>query len=42
MDSLHYRLIFDVVNKNEIPEKNLLKVVKFQNLVEKCCNVSKI
>ena len=42
MDSLHYRLIFDLVNKNEIPEKNLLKVVKFQNLVEKCCTVSKI
>ena len=52
MDDLHYRQIFGVVKKNEIPEKNLLKVnskikiqneiVKFQNLVEKCCNVWKI
>jgi hypothetical protein len=25
----------------EIPRKNLSNVVKFQNLVEKCCNVCK-
>ncbi len=35
----HYRLIFDLdkINpdeKNEIPQKNLSKVVKFKNLVE--------
>ncbi len=42
MDKLYYRLTFYLVNKNEIPGKNLLKVVKFQNLVEKCCNVWKI
>ena len=35
MDNLHYRRTFDLDNKNEIPGKNLLKVVKFQNLVEK-------
>ena len=29
------------MKKNEIPEKNLSKVVKFQNLVGKCCNVRK-
>ncbi len=34
-DNFHHRLIFVLVNKNEIPGKNLLKVVKFQNLVEK-------
>ena len=33
---------FDLDNKNEIPGKNLLKVVNLQNLVEKCCNVCKI
>ena len=34
MDSLHvYRLIFDLVNSQK--DYNLLKVVKFQNLVEK-------
>ena len=36
MDNLHHRLIFDVgksMRKNEVPRKNLLKVVKFQNLV---------
>ena len=42
VDNLRYRLTFDLVNKNEVPGKNLLKVVKFQNLVEKCCNVWKI
>ncbi len=42
MDNLHYRLTFDPDNKNEIPGKNLLKVVNFQNLVEKCFNVWKI
>ena len=31
MDNLHYRLPFDQDNKNEIPRKNFLKVVKFQN-----------
>ena len=30
MDNLHYRLTFDLDNKNEIPGKNLLKVVKFK------------
>ena len=38
MDNLHYRLIFYIHNKNEIPRKNLLKVVKYQHLVEKCLN----
>ncbi len=37
MDSLHCRLIFDLDNKDEIPGKNFLKVVKFQNLIKKCC-----
>jgi hypothetical protein len=36
------RRTFDLENENEIPGKNLLKVVKFQNLVEKYCNVWKI
>ncbi len=39
VDNLHYRLIFYLDDKNEIPGKKLLKVVKFQNLVKKCCNV---
>ncbi len=39
MDNLHNRLIFDLVNKNQIRGKNLLKVIKFQKLVSKCCNV---
>ena len=34
MDNLHYRLTFDIDGGNEIPEKNLLKEVKSQNLVE--------
>ena len=40
----HYRQTFDLENEKEIPRKNLLKVaiVKFQNLVEKYCNVWKI
>ena len=42
MDNLHYRLTFDLDNEDEIPGKNLLKVVKFQNLFEKLCNVWKI
>ena len=44
MDNLHYRRTFDLENEKEIPGKNLLKVaiVKFQNLVEKYCNVWKI
>ena len=29
---MHYRLIFDLLNINAIPGKNLLKVVKFHNL----------
>ncbi len=33
MDNSHYRLTFDLDNKNEIPWKNFLKVVQFQNLV---------
>ena len=42
MDNLYYRRTFDLDNKNEIPGKNLLKVVKFKNLVEKYCNMWKI
>ena len=42
MDNLHYRPIFDLATKNEIPDKNLSKEVKFQNLVKKYCNVWKI
>ena len=42
MDNLHYTPTFDLDNKNEISGKNLLKKVKFQNLVEKYCNVWKI
>ena len=42
MDKLYYRLTFYLVSKNEIPGMNLLKIVKFQNLVEKCCNVWKL
>ena len=42
MDNLHYRRTFDLENENKIPGKNLLKVVKFQNLVEKYCNMWKI
>ncbi len=43
MDISHYYgLIFDLDNKNKAPGKYLLKLVKFQNLVEKCCNVWKI
>ncbi len=37
LDNSHYRL--DLDNKNEIPGTNLLKVVKYQNVVETCCNV---
>ena len=37
MDNLHCRLTFDLDNKMKFPEKNFLKVVKFQNLIEKCC-----
>ena len=40
--NLHYRPIFDQVKKNTKFQENLLKVVKFQNLVEKRCNVWKI
>ncbi len=42
MGNLHYRRTFDLDNKNEIPGKNFLKVVKFQNLAEKYCDVWKI
>ena len=41
-DNLHHSLNFSLDNKNEIPRKYLLKVVKFQNVVKKCCNVWKI
>ena len=41
MDNSHYRLIFDQ-SKNEIIGKNLLKLAKFQNWVEKCCNMRKV
>ena len=33
MDSLHYTVIFNLVKKNKVSGKNLLKVVKLQNLV---------
>ena len=36
MYNLRYRRTFDLDNKKEISEKNLLRVVKFQDLVEKC------
>ena len=42
MNNLHYRPTFDLDSKNEIGGKNLLKVVKFHNLVEKRCIVWKI
>ncbi len=32
--NLHYRLTFDLDNKNEIPGKNLLDVAKFQILMK--------
>jgi hypothetical protein len=38
-DNLH--IIFDPVNENQIPGKDLLKVVKFRNLVAKCCKYEK-
>ncbi len=34
MDNSHYRLTFDLNNKNKIPGKNPIKVVKYLNLVE--------
>ncbi len=40
MDNLYNKQKFNLVKK-QIPEKDVLKVVKFQNLVE-CCNVWKI
>ena len=42
MGNLHHRLIFYLGKKKEIPGKNLLKVVKFQKLVTKCCKIRKI
>ena len=42
MGKSHYRQIFDLDKKKQISGKNLLKVVTFHNLVEKCCNVWKI
>ena len=42
MHKLYNGLIFYLVDENEIPGKNLLKVVKFKNLVKICCNVWKI
>jgi hypothetical protein len=43
MGNCHYRLIFDldkfIDEKKEIRENNVTKVVTFQNLVQKCCNV---
>ena len=41
-DNLHYRLIFHLGKsrrKNDIFGKNLSKVVKFHNLVAKCCKI---
>ncbi len=35
IDNVHCRLTFDLDNEIEIPGKNLLKVVKFQNLLKK-------
>ena len=43
MNHLHNRLIFDLVNKNQIPRKKLLKVVKLiQKFGWKCSKVWKI
>ena len=42
MNNFHNRLNFDLQKKPEIPGKNLLKVVSFQHLVEKCCIMWKI
>ena len=47
MDNLQYRLIFDLdksmqAKKNNIAGKNLIKVVKFRNLVAKCGKIRKI
>ena len=42
MDDLHYRLIFDLGKSIDTPGKNLLKVVKSQNLVAKCCKIRNI
>ncbi len=45
MDNMHNRLIFDLgksSQRNEITGKNLSKVIKFENLVAKCCKVRKI
>ena len=38
---LYYELIFDPGKKDEVSVKNILKVAKFQNLVEICCNCGK-
>ena len=45
IDNSPYRLFFYLDKsrqKKQISEKNLSKVVKSQNLVEKCCNARKI
>jgi hypothetical protein len=38
----HYRLIFYLGKKKYIPGKSILKLVKLQNLVAKCCKMRKI
>jgi hypothetical protein len=42
IDNLHVKLIFDLGKKKLIAIKNLLKLVKSQNLVAKCCKIRKI
>jgi hypothetical protein len=42
IDNLHVRLIFYLGKQKQIPVKNLLKLVKLQNLVAKCCKIQKI
>ena len=41
MDNLYHRLIFYLDNKNEIPGKNFVKVLLFQNLLNSpSCQIS--
>ena len=40
--NLRYILIFELVKNNKIRGKKLLKVLKFLNLLAKCCKIQKI
>ena len=42
IDNSHYRLIFHLGKKKYIPGKSILKWVKLQSLVAKCCKMQKI